>query len=124
MGLDKSATGIAIGMANPLENGPPASVANVTPPEGAAQTRLVYETFKDTLSELKADVREIRGYRVPDLVLVCGFLVGGFLILAGMLIFGYLKLEAKIGDLSTSLTRVETKLDDAIQRNALPSPRK
>ena len=112
-------------MARPQESGPPTSLPNVTPDAASGgQTRLLYETFKETLSELKTDVREIRGHRVPDLVLLCSAVVGTFVILGGMLIFGYFKLEAKIDDLSTSLTRIETKLDDALRSNALQPPRK
>jgi hypothetical protein len=125
MGLDQNQNGIAVGMASPQESGPPPSVANVTPDQtSGGQTRLLYETFKETLSDLKTDVREIRGHRVPDLVLVCSAIVGTFVLLGGMLIFGYFRLEAKIEDLSTTLTRVETKLDDAIRQNALQPPRK
>ena len=124
MGLDKSAAGIAIGMASPLENGPPTSVANITPPTGEGQARTAFETFKDTLSEIKTDVRELRKGLVVGFLILAAALVAGFLILAGMLVDGYLKLEAKIDGLSTPLTRVETKLDDAIQRNALQPPRK
>jgi hypothetical protein len=51
-------------------------------------------------------------------------LVAGFSMLAAMLANGYLKLEAKVDALSTPLTRVETKLDDAIQRNAAQPPPK
>jgi outer membrane murein-binding lipoprotein Lpp len=107
-------------MASPQENGPPTSVANITPPTGEGQARTAFEAFKDTLSEIRKDVRELR----------LGLVVG-FLILGGMLIAGYWRLEAKIDDLATSqtrletsLVRVETKLDDALQRNASPPPPK
>jgi hypothetical protein len=126
MGLDQNANGSAIEMAAPQESVPPSSVANIMPDQTSeAQTaRHVYETFKETLSDLKTDVREIRGHRVPDLVLVCGFVIGAFVLLGGMLIFGYFRLEAKIDGLSTASTRVETKLDDALQRNAVQLPGK
>lgn len=107
------------------ENDIPRRVANVTPDMTAAtaQARVVVEAVNDSISELKQDVREIKGYRFTDLVLHISALAAGFVLLAGMMIAAYFKLEDKISALSTKSTRIETKLEDLLARiPPVPSP--
>ena len=111
-------------MASPLENGPPPSVANVEPDlTTERQARLVFDAFKETLSDLdryQRNPRPSRSRSRAGLRVYCR----KFRALGGMLIFGYFRLEAKIDALSTASTRTETKLDDALQRDALQPPGK
>ncbi len=108
---------------------PPSSLPNVNPPEvaGAGQTRLVVEAVKETVAELKVDVRNIRDHRFTDIMWHIGALATGVILLGGMMIAAYFKLEDKIEALSNASnekfeaisnasTRVETKLDDLLQR--------
>jgi hypothetical protein len=82
----------------------------------AGQTRIIVEAVKESVADLKADVKEIKGHRVSDLRWHIGIFGAGFLVLGGMLIAGYFKLEDRLSDLSTASTRVETKLDDLLAR--------
>jgi hypothetical protein len=96
---------------------PPAVAPNM------AQTGHFIRTFESTLNEMKADVVIIKGNHHSDFRLLITYFAGGFLLLAGMLIFGYFrlddhytKLDDKINSVVISNTRVDTKLDDLLQR--------
>jgi hypothetical protein len=97
---------------------PPKAMPNVVPLDiaGAGQTRLIVEAVKESVAELKSDVKDIRSHRVSDLVWHVSTLAAGFVLLAGMMIAAYFKIDDKISDISKASTRIETKLDDLVQR--------
>jgi hypothetical protein len=104
-------------------------MANVAPFDmaGAAQTRLIVEAVKESVADLKSDVKDIKGYRFGDLFKYLSALAAAIVLLGGMMIAVYFKIEDKIHVLSTASTRIETKLDDLIQRIPpipTPAPRK
>jgi hypothetical protein len=75
------------------------------------------------LSDTQWLVSEIKDHRQSDFRWQFSVLGGGFLILAGMFITGYLRLEDKIirledkiGNLTSNSIRVDTKLEDLLQR--------
>lgn len=117
-------------MANAVEDsGPPRNMANVTPQDmvGAGQTRLIVEAVKESVAELKSDVKDIKSHRFSDLKWYICSLAAGIVLLGGMMIAAYFRLEDKISDISTGLTRVETKLDDLTKRLPpilTPAPKK
>lgn len=100
------------------DSGPPQVIANVAPVDmaGAAHARIIVEAVKESVAELKADVREIKTHRFTDLLWHITAFAAGFVILASMMIAAYFKIEDKIHTLSTSNTRIETKLEDLLQR--------
>jgi hypothetical protein len=104
-------------VANYQEAGPPIDTANVTPLDaGTAQTRQIVEAVKASVSELKQDVRDIKNYRYTDLLLHVGAFAGGIVLVVGMMVAAYFKLDDKISSVSTSNTRIETKLEDLLAR--------
>jgi hypothetical protein len=92
-------------------------------PGGSAQTGQIIRNFEETLKVLRDDSREIRGrVHTHFLVLIAAFATG-FLVLAGMLITGYFrmddrttKLEDRLNTRGISNAKIETKLDDLLQR--------
>lgn len=104
---------------------PPRQLANVPPDisSGAAHTRLVVQEIKD-------DIRDIKKEQKTDFKIIAGMVIAGFLILAGMLIAGYFriddrvtKLEDRVNGLSTTLVRIDTKLEDLLARiPPVPTP--
>jgi hypothetical protein len=96
----------------------PRQFPNVPPPEiaGAAQTRLLIKAIEDTVKDLKDDVRDIKSHRHSDLILHLSVFVAGFLVLGGMLIAGYFRLDDRIDKLTETSIRVDTKLEDLLQR--------
>jgi hypothetical protein len=99
---------------NPDPTGvPPKEMANVIPMDTAAvgQTRLIVDAVKESVAELKVDVKEIKGHRHTDFVWIIGVLAAGFLVLLGAMTTGYLRLDDKVSELSKSQTRIETRLD-------------
>src|SRR5271154_4578753 len=84
--------------------------------EGAGHTRSLVETFKESLAEIKADVRDIRNHRFTDALWILGAIGAVAIVLGSMMIAAYMAIESRIDELSTSSTKVETKLDDLIQR--------
>jgi len=81
------------------------------------------EAVKETVSELKADVRIIKDHRFTDMLWHLGALVATALVLGGMMVAAYFKIQDKMDELSTSSTKVETKLEDLLQRiPPLPTP--
>jgi hypothetical protein len=93
-------------------------MANVAPLDvaGAGQTRLIVEAVKESVADLKADVKEIKSYRFGDLFKYLSALTAAVVLLGSMMIAVYFKIEDKIHDLSTASTRIEQKLDDLIAR--------
>ena len=115
--------------AQELEAKPPSAeqIANVIPDVGgAAQTRLLINAIDVSTRELKGDVRDIKLHRHSDFVYMISVFAAGFLLLAGMLIAGYLLLDERIEKHTISSVRVETKLEDLLQRvpPILPPPSK
>jgi prefoldin subunit 5 len=118
-------------MNDPGQSGPPNDFPNVTPEiAGAGQTRILIDAMKESLADLKDDVGrieasidDIKGHRYTDLILYGKALAGAVVVLAGVAITAYMRLEAKIERLedriqalSTTSTRVDTKLEDLLQR--------
>jgi hypothetical protein len=104
-------------VASTQEAGPPIETANVTPMDGGtAQTRQIVEAVKASVSELRQDVKDIKNYRYTDLLLHIGAFAGGIVLVVGMMVAAYFKLEDKISAVSTSNTRMETKLEDLLAR--------
>jgi hypothetical protein len=96
---------------------PPTNMANVTPMDsGTAQTRQIVEAVKASVSGLASDVKEIRNYRYTDLLLHIGAFAGGIIIVVTLVLNVYSRLDDKIQNLSTTSTRVDTKLEDLLQR--------
>jgi hypothetical protein len=92
---------------------------------GAGQTRLIVRAVQDSLRDVRADVQTIRSGAHSDFRLLLKIFGTAFVILAGMLIFGYFRLEDKITALTASSIRVDTKLEDLLQRNPpIPTPLK
>ena len=90
-------------MANAIEDlGPPRNMANVTPQDmvGAGQTRLIVEAVKESVAELKSDVKDIKSHRFSDLKWYICSLAAGVVLLGGMMIAAYFRLEDKISDIS------------------------
>ena len=117
-------------MANVADDSqPPKEMANVAPLDmaGAGQTRLIVEAVKESVADLKLDVKEIKNYRHGDLFKYLSAIAGAVVLLGGMMIAVYFKVEDRVHELSTATTRVETKLDDLLQRIppvVAPIPRK
>jgi hypothetical protein len=109
---------------------PPSSsqVANVPPPPAAfGQARVIIDAIVDELKqdvrEIRQDVREIKGYRHTDFLIYASMFAAGFIALAGMFIVGYLKLDDRIRVLNNTSIRVDTKLEDLLQRiPPVPTP--
>jgi hypothetical protein len=102
----------------------PASMANVTPLDaGSNQTRMIVDAVKASVSALETDVRAIRDYRYTDLLLHIGVFTAAVVIVVGMIVTVYFKLDDRISAISTSSTKVETKLDDLLARiPPVPTP--
>ena len=107
---------------------PPRDMPNVVPVDvaNAGQTRLLIDAVKETVAELRSDVKEIKRYRHTDFLWHMGVFGGGFLLLAGLALHLYARLEDKLQALSTATTRVETKLDGLLRSpsESVPLPKK
>ena len=104
---------------------PPKSFANVTPVDlaGAGQTRMIVDAVKESVAELRSDVKEIRGHRFPDFVWHITVFAAGFLLLCGVMAAAYFRIDDRLRDLSLAATRVDTKLEDLLQRiPPMPAP--
>jgi hypothetical protein len=107
------------------EAGPPRQLPNVTPNVSgeSGQTRLLINAVEATLKELKDDVKDVKSHRHSDFVYTVSMFAVGFMLLAGMLVYGYFRIDDKVTSLSNTLTRVETKLEDLLQRiPPIPTP--
>jgi hypothetical protein len=75
------------------------------------------------IREFRDDIREIKHDQKTDFRIIIGMFGAGFIAVAGMLIFGYfrvddriIKLEDRVNALSTTLVRIDTKLEDLLAR--------
>jgi hypothetical protein len=121
---------------NEQDVGPPQQLPNVPPDVSVAagQARLLIKAVENAVEELKKDVREIKSHQRTDLVNNAKMFAAGFLILAGMLIYGYFRLDdrltkmneildSRITTLNNIAIRVDTKLEDLLQRiPPVPTP--
>lgn len=99
------------------ESRPPDVLANVTPDlGGAGQTRLIVEAVKETVADLKSDVKELKSHRFTDLLWHVTALAATFILLGGMMVAAYFKIEDRLLDLTRASARVDTKLEDLLQR--------
>jgi hypothetical protein len=103
-------------------------MANVTPIDSAAiQTRLIVDAVKESVVELKSDVKAIKGYRHTDLLLHIGAFAAGITLVVGMMVAAYFKLDDKIHGVSITTIKTDQKLEDLLQRIPpvqTPAPRK
>ena len=106
----------------------PTSMANVTPLDGGTnQTRMIVDAVKASVATLEGDVKAIRDYRYTDLLLHIGAFAGGIILVVTMMVAAYFRLDDKLSAVSTSNTKIETKLEDLLARIppvATPAPRK
>jgi hypothetical protein len=104
----------------------PQQLPNVLPPDisaGTGHLRLIVQ-------ELKDDIKEIKDNRHSDFIFHVNILGGGFLLLAGMIIASYLLLDSRmsksddrVNTLTNTSVRIETKLEDLLQRiPPVPTP--
>jgi hypothetical protein len=102
----------------------PTSMANVTPMDsGSAQSRQIVDAVRATVATLETDVKAIRDYRYTDLLLHIGAFTGGIILVVSLILHLYSKLDDRIQALSTTSTRVDTKLEDLLQRiPPIPTP--
>jgi hypothetical protein len=94
----------------------PRQFANVMPDISGGAANVVVREFRD-------DIREIKRDQKADFRIVAGMLVAGVIIVVGMMLYAYFriddritKLEDKVNVMSTTLTRVDTKLEDLLAR--------
>lgn len=113
----------------------PAEELNKTPGEipeepknisqGAAQAGQIIRGIQDSLSAVQLDIKDLRREAHHDFWSLLKTFGAGFIILGGMLIYGYFRLEDQITALDRTLIKVETKLDDLLQRiPPVPTPPK
>jgi hypothetical protein len=86
---------------------------------GSGQTRLIIQAIEPTITELRNEMRDVRRSASGDFK----WILGGFVLIGGMMITGYFRLDDRISKveekfqaLSISNTRIETKLEDLLQR--------
>jgi hypothetical protein len=100
---------------------PPQELPNTTPPSlpASGQTRLLIQAIEPTISDIRGEMRGLRDSAKTDFK----WLIGGFILIGGMVIAAYFriddriaKLEDKFHILSISSAKIETKLDDLLQR--------
>lgn len=118
-------------MANPLQDsGPPQTMASVPPTviDGVSgHARILIDAVKEQVSDLKADVKVIKESRHSDLLWHIGVIGTATVIILGVVVSVYFRIDDKIHDLTISTTKIETKLDDLIQRIPpvqTPAPKK
>ena len=77
---------------------PPREMANVAPLDigGAGQTRLIVEAVKESVADLKSDVKDIKSYRFGDLFKYLSALAAAVVLLGSMMIAVYFKIEDQI----------------------------
>jgi hypothetical protein len=117
---------------------PADEMAVTTPISGeAAAARVRIKAVEDSVADIKTDIKEIRNHQHTDFVHTMEIFGTGFLLLAGMLIAAYFiidgkfekvdgkfdKLNERINALSTSNSRIDTKLEDLLARiPPVPTP--
>jgi hypothetical protein len=113
------------------ESGEPPSDSAAPISSNAAQARVMRDTLeqilRDTVSEIKTEVSTIKAQAHTDFRNILYIFGTGFVLLAGLAIAVYLKsdehisnmvtrLEDHVGTVEKSLVKVETKLDDLLER--------
>jgi hypothetical protein len=89
------------------ENGPPKEMPNVIPDVGGSgQTRILIDAVKETVAELKSDVKDIKEYRHTDFRWHITIFGSGFLLLAGLALHLYSRLEGNYSPLCGVVTQV------------------
>ena len=92
---------------------------------GIAQTRVIVRAVQESLSDVKTDLREITKKEHDHFLLLLKIFGAAFVLLSGMLIFGYFRLEDRVVSLDASSIRIDTKLEDLLQRiPPIPTPLK
>jgi hypothetical protein len=94
---------------------PPSDETAVTPSlatEAAAYERIPIKALKDSLNEIKVDVRDVKDHRLTDFIWHAGALIafGTFVIAL------YFWIDDKVSALATASARVDTKLEDLLAR--------
>lgn len=98
---------------------------NVIPDVGqAAHARLLIDAIKESVADLRSDVKDIKDHRHSDFRWYISIFGGGFLVLAGLSLVLYSRMDDRVQALSTTLTRVETKLEMLLQRLPAEPPKK
>lgn len=95
----------------------PRQFANVTPDiSGGGPATVIVREFRD-------DIREIKRDQKADFRIVISMFGAGVVVVVGMLIYGYFriddritKLEDRVNGMGTTLTRIDTKLEDLLAR--------
>jgi hypothetical protein len=89
---------------------PPREMANVAPLDlaGAGQTRLIVEAVKDSVADLKSDVKDIKNYRYSDLFKYLSAIGAAVVLLGGMMIAAYFRVEDQIQRLQHELRQNST----------------
>ena len=109
----------------PVESVAPPEMPNVVPPDIgiSGQTRLLVDAVKQSIAEVsrthdetRADVKEIKDNRHKDFLWTIGTIGTGAVVMLTISWSIYARLDDRIQILSTTLTRVETKLDLVMQR--------
>jgi hypothetical protein len=93
----------------------PTQVATVLP-TGAGHTQAVVKSLEDSIAEIKTDIRELKNHRHSDFVYLITVFAAGFLLLSGAIGTVYFRLDDKIDRLTQTGIRVDTKLEDLLQR--------
>jgi hypothetical protein len=96
----------------------PRQFANVPPPDisGGSATNVIVREFRD-------DIREIKRDQKTDFRILTGIFGTGVVVIGGMLFYAYFriddkitKLEDRVSVLTTTVTRIDTKLEDLLAR--------
>lgn len=94
----------------------PSALPAVLPTGGLGHTQAIVNALEKSIGDLKTDVREVRSTEHTHFIWLITALAGGFLLVCGVLVAGYFRLDDKIDKLTQSSIRVETKLEDLLQR--------
>lgn len=92
----------------------PQDLPNVTPDIFPQTSQIRF--LLGSLEQLQQDVRKLNSERLSNFLWYIGIFCAGFVLLATMLIFGYLRLDDKVSSLTQTSIRVDTKLEDLLQR--------
>lgn len=106
---------------------PPRELPNVPPDvAGSGQTPLIIQAIEPTITELRNEMRDVRRSASNDFK----WIIGGFILIGGMMIAGYFRLDDRISrledkflTLSITATKIDTQLEDLLQRiPPVPTP--
>ena len=93
----------------------PSEVATVLP-TGAGHTQAIVKSLESSITEIRGEIREIKANRHSDFVYLITAFAAGFVLLAGLVATSYFRLDDKIERLNAVSIRVDTKLEDLLQR--------